>query len=119
MEVRPNSEGLLLRLLDASTERQRVIANNLANQNTPGFIRNNLLFEELVAEQMQSPTGDPDSVEFVVAPDDVTPTRSDGNNVTPELEQVADQQNRLRYETYITILQGQYSLLQTAITGGN
>ncbi|QDU86486.1 Flagellar basal body rod protein FlgB [Planctomycetes bacterium Pla163] len=116
MNVTGNSDSLLLRLLDAATMRQGTIANNIANQSTPGYRRRTVAFEELVGPALAQGK-DASRLEPVVQEDMTTPLRSDGNNVTPELEQVADQENRLRYETYVTILQGHYSLLGTAITG--
>lgn len=116
MNVSGSSDSLLLRLLDASTERQKTIATNLANQSTPGYRRKLVVFEDHLAAAMERGRS-LDAVEPSIEDDITTPTRSDGNNVTPELERVADEENRLRYETYATILQGHYGLLQRAITG--
>lgn len=116
MNVSGNSDQLLLRLLDAATDRQKTIAGNLANQSTPGYRRKLVVFEDLLSQAM-SEGKTLDRIEPTVQDDLVTPARADGNNVTPELERVADEENRLRYETYATILQGHYGLLQRAISG--
>jgi flagellar basal-body rod protein FlgB len=109
------SEALLLRLLSASTERGRVIANNLANQNTPGYTRQVLRFEELVTSALNRRGADPLAVRPMVVEDTSSPRRHDGNNVNPELEANAGSENRLLYETYVAILQGRFQLLGTAI----
>lgn len=116
MTVPGPTDSLLLRLLDASQQRHEVIAGNIANQSTPGYRRKHVVFEEVVAQALEQgkPLAD---IRPEVLDDTITPLRSDGNNVTPELERVADQENRIRYETYATILQGHYGLLQRAITG--
>ncbi len=112
------SESLILRLLSATTERSRVIANNLANQNTPGFTRQTVQFEQLVEAQLRRRGGDPLSVLPKVVDDTSSPRRHDGNNVNPELEVNAGSENRILFETYAVILQGHFQLLDTAITNG-
>lgn len=116
MNIDGPTDSLLLRLLDASQQRHQVIAGNIANQSTPGYRRKTVVFEELVADALQNDR-ELDDIGIEILDDNTTPVRADGNNVTPELEHAADQENRLRYETYATILQGHYSLLQRAITG--
>jgi len=119
MNVTGPNDSLLMRLLDAATLRHGAIANNIANQNTPGYKRQVVLFEEVLEDAMANGKSDLSRYQPLEMTDLVTPPRSDGNNVTAELEQVADQENRMLYETYLTILQGRYSLMNTAITGGN
>jgi flagellar basal-body rod protein FlgB len=119
MNVSGNSDALLMKLLDAATLRHGAIANNIANQNTPGYKRQVVVFEEILEEALVSGKKDLSRFAPLETTDQVTPARSDGNNVTPELEQVAEQENRMLYETYVAILQGRYSLLNTAITAGN
>jgi flagellar basal-body rod protein FlgB len=112
------AESLLLNLLDASSERARVIANNLANQNTPGFTRRVVRFEDLLAKAFNDRRADPLSVRAMETPDMTSPRRQDGNNVNPELEANAGRENRLLYEAYTAVLSGRYSRLDQAIIGG-
>lgn len=114
----PNSK-LLESLLDASALRARVIAGNVANQNTPGFRRQVVRFEELLRDAVarkQAPT-DIASIQPTVAEDTLTPGRADGNNVSLELEMSAMRQNRLLYEMYSTIHASRSHLIQSAIEG--
>ena len=46
METSRTSSDLLLRLLSATELRARVISANIANQNTPGYTRQEVRFEE-------------------------------------------------------------------------
>jgi flagellar basal-body rod protein FlgB len=76
-------DDLLSRLMSATTQRSRVIASNIANQNTPGYRRQVLRFEELLQDALH--TGR--SLERVVPSleeDLLTPARADGNNVNLE-----------------------------------
>lgn len=109
---------ILLRLLSATTERGRVIANNIANQNTPGFTRKTVQFEQQLEQALQRPDGDPLKVLPKVVEDTTSPRRHDGNNVNAELEANAGSENRLLFETYAAILQGHLQMLDTAITNG-
>ena len=107
-------EDLLLRLLSATTLRSRVIAANIANQNTPGYTREEVRFEDLLRDAMRRGAA-PDSIEPEVIKDHSTPARQDGNNVNLELELNALRENRIRYETYAALLQGRGNLKKIAL----
>lgn len=119
MEIRSDSEALLLRLLQGTGQRSRAIASNIANQNTPGYRRQVVRFEDLLAKAVEAGGEDLLSIEPMTVEDHETPTRLDGNNVNLELEVYASRENRILAETYRTILQGHYRLLDTALGGGN
>jgi flagellar basal-body rod protein FlgB len=109
---------LLFRLMGATSLRAKVIAGNVANVNTPGFLRKEVRFEELL--EKAAARGEPLSgIEPQVLEDLATETRSDGNNVTLETELNAMRENRLMYETYSTIVQMHFELLRTGIKDGN
>ena len=113
-----DSVGLLMRLMSASTERARVIASNVANQNTPGYRRQVLRFEDLLRGAIDSGRDDLGRIEPHVELDLLTPARPDGNNVNLELELNADRQNRLLYESYASILESHFNLLRSSIESG-
>ena len=105
---------LLLRLLEASALRSRVIANNVANQNTPGYRREVVRFEDLVGARMREGRETADLAPLVTT-DELTPPRPDGNNVNLELELNAARENRLLYESYTAILRGRFELIRASI----
>ena len=116
MTLDATGSELLGRLLNGTALRARVIANNVANQNTPGYTRKTVAFEELLQRSMEM-GGDPRAVAPQVLEDHTTPARPDGNNVTLESELNAMRENRLLYEAYTTILYGQFELLRAGISG--
>jgi flagellar basal-body rod protein FlgB len=118
MDAMFHDGDLLVRLLSASTERSRVIADNIANQNTPGFTRKVLRFEELLTAALESGRTDLTGIEPVLSDDRLTPARPDGNNVNVELEMGALRQNRLLYEAYAAILGTRFELLRSSIESG-
>lgn len=75
----------LERALSAASLRQQVIANNIANLNTPGFKRSRVEFESLLAEALAKGE-DPSQVRPKVVQETNSIGRPDGNNVALELE---------------------------------
>ena len=75
---------LLVRLLGACETRARVVSANIANSNTPGYLRQVVRFEELLGQALED-GDDPARVTPEIRPDLETPARPDGNNVTLEL----------------------------------
>ena len=109
------SADLLVRMLGACELRARVVSANIANSNTPGYVRSVVRFEELLKQELLE-GGDLERVEPETLPDLETPARPDGNNVSLELELNAMRENRLLYETYSSILRSHFELLDTAIS---
>jgi len=109
---------LLSRLLGAAELRGQQISANIANQNTPGYVRRDVRFEELLREAMEEGRAEFEAVRPEVSLDLETEARPDGNNVSLELELNAMRENRLLYETYAAMLAGHFELLRTAITEG-
>jgi flagellar basal-body rod protein FlgB len=118
MNIGNSKDQLLIKLMSASTLRYRVLTNNLTNQNTPGYTRKTVEFEDLLSQELQELNPDLLSVEAKVRADELTPGSPDGNNVNPELELNGLLQNRMQYELYSTLLAGRMELLRSAIEEG-
>lgn len=117
MDIRADSE-LLSRLMTAASLRSEVISGNISNQNTPGYTRQVVRFEELLREGLlKDPSSAPD-LRPTIGLDSGTPAGPDGNNVSLELEINSARENRLLYETYATILEGHFRTIEAAIMGG-
>jgi flagellar basal-body rod protein FlgB len=109
---------LLSRLLSATALRERVLAENVANQNVPGFHRRDVKFEDLLRQRVLANSAHED-LEPIVFVDKQAPVGPDGNSVSLELETSAMRENRLAYELYATMLQSRLAMAQASITGGN
>jgi flagellar basal-body rod protein FlgB len=117
MRIGSNNEVTLLRLLELTGERSSAINGNIANINTPGYKRREVKFEDAMREALargQSPT----SVEAEVVIDEQSPARVDGNNVDLEKEMALRDQNGVLHDTYLTLLESHYRMLDAAITNG-
>jgi len=117
MDISGNNGRLLVNLLSAASRRSEVISNNIANQNTPGFKRSTVEFEDLLARELRSGGSGRDLLAIApeVRVDNLSPGRGDGNNVQMELESNAMSQNRLMYETYSAILMGRTEMIRASI----
>ena len=113
----PQTE-LLSRLLSAADMRTRVTLANLANTNTPGYKRQTVEFETLLQDAMRKGSSSTAAIQPEVRVDLESPAGPDGNNVTLEAEMIAMRENRILYETYASMLENHFSLIETAITGG-
>ncbi|HMO11905.1 MAG TPA: flagellar basal body protein [Actinotalea sp.] len=96
--------------LDGLALRQRVIADNVANIQTPGFLAGRVSFEESLAAAVRNGSG--------VAQTGITRSmaapREDGNNVNLEQETLLNIQTQLRYQLATQAVNGTFSKLRAA-----
>jgi flagellar basal-body rod protein FlgB len=99
--------------------RQKAIANNVANLETPGYRRIDVKFEELLAKSLDSSGSvDLSELEPQIYQPKQTLVKSNGNDVSLEGEVGAMIKNSLRYKTYIRLLNKRYSQIELAINVG-
>jgi len=103
--------GSLSRLLQASSLRHRVIAQNVANVNTPGYHRLEVRFNDNLAKAV---SGDLSAPQVVVADG---PERVDGNTVDIDQEMNDLSKNALLYQAAAQILASRMASMRSAITG--
>jgi flagellar basal-body rod protein FlgB len=116
------SSQALAAALRGAAARHEAIADNIANVDTPGFIRSDVRFEEALAAALQrarrAPRRAPDlfsALSLRARPDPALPARADGNNVDIDLEAVALAENTLRYHAATEALAARIRGLRTAI----
>jgi flagellar basal-body rod protein FlgB len=91
--------------------RQRTIADNVANIQTPGFLAGRVQFEDALREAVGGGSG-------AVAPTtarSLEPTREDGNNVNLDHEVIANIDTGLRYQLVTRAVDDRFSLLRTSL----
>lgn len=95
-------------------QRQRVIADNIANVQTPGFLAGEVKFEDSLRAAVAE--GGQDAMESTVTTerDWVTPVNVNGNNVNLDDQSVAATETGLRYSLSLRAIDDQYTLLRTA-----
>lgn len=130
---------LVQKSLDAAALQHKVIANNLANVDTPGFKRSEVIFgeslkraiqqRELGSNQLELSTTDAQHLATnpISQLEDVKPTvviqqetslRNDQNNVDIDVEMAKLAQNTVVYQTLAQLTQSQFSELKSAIREG-
>ena len=92
--------------------RQRVIASNIANVETPGYQAREVSFEDSLRAAIAS--GDPSETSISVN-QSLAPTRSNGNNVNLDFELLAGRENVLRQKLVVQAVNAKYALLRTAL----
>ncbi|WP_029068255.1 flagellar basal body rod protein FlgB [Jonesia quinghaiensis] len=97
--------------LDSLSQRQRVIANNIANINTPNYHAQRVTFEDELSRQVQRGNG---AVTSTVSRS-LEPTRLDGNNVNLDTETLLNIDTVLRYQLATQAVDGTFSSLRTAM----
>ncbi len=98
--------------------RQKAIASNFANLETPGYRRVDVTFKEL----LDACSGSPNAAKLSRAEPEfyeprVTPVKADGNDTNLEVEVGQMIKNSLRHKTYVLLLKKKASQLELAIGG--
>lgn len=125
---------LMRRGMDVAVLRRNVIANNIANAETPNFKRSAVNFESelkraLDSERAKPPLqflNDPRHIPFhqprdyrTVRPrlllDYLTTSKNNGNNVDIEEEGMLAQENQLLYQTLSTAISAQFNLVNLVL----
>ncbi len=100
----------------AENLRQKAIANNIANLETPEYRRIDVRFEELLANAMNSSgSTNLDDIEPEIYRPRQTPVKLNGNDVNLESEVGHMIKNSLRHTALIRFLNKKYKQIESAI----
>jgi len=118
------SFSLIQKSLDAVWLRQRVISQNIANAETPGYKSKSVEFEHQLQKALKhntSRTSLKNSIEKVdirIAESKSTATDETGNNVVLDKEQIELARAQLQYDYLVTSLNSEMNRIKYAINGG-
>lgn len=110
---------VLATALDGVSLRQQVIANNLANVDTPGFRATSVDFESQLKAAISDGSFDAGtSVDAgaTTTPTD-TPVGANGNNVDLRKETMAAMQSQFQYQILTRAVTDRFNIIKTAATG--
>lgn len=113
---------LLQGYLKVASDRQQVVASNLANLDTPGYHVREINFQAAMQQAMTETTGilgtpassEPNTVEV-----EGLPERPDGNNVNMDRESMLLSQTQLQYQMGVQLIKEEFHRLLTAIKEGS
>ena len=97
--------------LDGLSARQRVIAENVANINTPGYTAKRVQFEQALASSVASGEG---RVAFSVSRS-LEPTQLNGSNVNLDTETLSNIDTVLRFQFASRAIEGQFTSVRSAM----
>ncbi len=102
----------LERYMDLLSARQKLVASNIANADTPGYKAQDIdfQFEFMSLAKGQQP-------ETINAPG--LKEKTDGNNVNLDREARLLAENQMRFNLASSLVRGQLKTVQEAIQGGN
>ena len=103
--------GSLERYLDLLSVRQKLIASNVANVDTPGYKTQDVDFQAEFQNMLQG--GQAHATEVTGLK-----TNNDGNNVSMDREARLLSENALRFSAASQLLRGQIRVLKSAIDEG-
>jgi flagellar basal-body rod protein FlgB len=102
--------------LRAEALRQKTVANNIANQQTPGYRRLDVKFEELLSKAIESgKESDFKKLAAEIYQPKNTAVKPNGNDVSLEVEIGEMVKNSLRQKAFVRILNKIYSQIDDAI----
>lgn len=125
-----NLFGIHTRALDLWQRRTEVLANNLANADTPGYLARDVDFRKVLAaagggsDKLPLQTTGPGQIDTAAQAADAlayrVPTQPsmDGNTVDAQAEQAAFAANGVHYQASLSFITAQIRMLRTAISGG-
>jgi flagellar basal-body rod protein FlgB len=120
---------MLEKSLSALWQKQQLITNNIANEDTPGYKAKRMEFENLLRKEMdgmarvsavsrKEQLARIEDVSPQIYDDEATEVRADGNNVNIHNEQIELARAQIQYDALQRKISGHYSTLKYAISGG-
>jgi flagellar basal-body rod protein FlgB len=102
--------GQLERYMDLLSTRQKLVASNIANTDTPGYHTQDIDFQ---SEFQKAMADTPDILEVAGLP-----MKNDGNNVSLDREARLLSENALRFSVASSLMRSQIATLRSAIKEG-
>jgi len=114
-----NSKNLIIaqKSLDALWLRQKVISNNLANAETPGYKCQSVVFEDVLERALNGSEADVSSIEPRVVVNNSTQMGEDGNNVDLDEQNIELARTEVQYETMVRLISDDLARMKYAISG--
>ncbi len=106
---------ILSKAMDGLSVRHQVIADNVANVDTPGFKAGDVRFEEELSSAIA--LGKPESAKPVIHKY-TGKIRADGNSVDIDMENAKLAETTILYSAMSRLISQKFSMLRTVITEG-
>ena len=123
MELFDTSFKALDAALGAAGKRQEVLANNLANVNTPGYKREDVKFDGVLSKALAAAQSGDSAALNHLSPSVETDSaavamRADGNSVDVDQEMAYVAENNIRYNALVQLAQKKLETMKYVISDG-
>ena len=108
---------LLQGYLKVTSDRQQLIASNIANIDTPGYHSREINFQAAMQQAMNE--GGEVQLQSVSNEVQGLPERPDGNDVNIDRESLLLSQTQLQYQMGVQLIKSEFHRLLSAIKDGN
>lgn len=108
---------LLQGYLQVASDRQQLVAGNIANVDTPGYHTKDINFHAAMQQVMNE--GGQLHMEPASAEIEGLPERPDGNNVNIDRESMMMAETQLQYQMGVQLIKAEFHRLLTAIKEGS
>jgi len=110
--------NVLEKAMDVSWFRQQLIADNIANADTPQYKRQDIDFQKTLDNALNQDASGVSGLDPVFIDSNQYSQENNGNNVDLENEMTQQAMNTLQYDSLARLESDQLSMLDIAITGG-
>ncbi|MEJ5227438.1 flagellar basal body rod protein FlgB [Thermodesulfovibrio sp.] len=108
-----NSIKLLQKIMDICSYRQKILASNIANADTPGYKAKDINFQEELKKAVQS-----ENISLTVIEAPTTLPNRDGNTVNVEVEMTKLTETILMHNSAVQLLSKRIGMYKDALRGG-
>ena len=115
MELFDTTQLALGAALRGAGARQNALSANLANVDTPGYVRKDVDFHGALQAALDGGEVDPQAMDFTPQADASAPVRVDGNSVDIDAESSALAKNSLEYDALARVASARTDILKTAM----
>lgn len=120
--ITDKSSQILEKMMDVASFRQKILASNIANADTPGYKAKDISFQkelETAVEGTQvNPSGSPVQQNYKVFETVTTMPNRDGNTVNLDIEMSKVAENTLLHNTAAQLLSMKFRMIKSIIRGG-
>ncbi len=104
---------LLKKIMDICAYRQKILASNIANVDTPNYKAKDIDFQAELKKALES-----NEISYSIIEAPTTMPNRDGNTVNIEIEMTKLTETHLLYNTAVQLLSTRIRMLKDAIKGG-
>ena len=109
---------VLEQAMAGASARQQVLANNIANADTPNFRRSDLDFRSQLLQAVEADSKEQlMGIQLAPQTDTESPVQANGNNENLDGDMANMSQNALDYETLVEVANARLKMIATAIGG--